>query len=50
MEAVNARSEARLAQAPDIETHVVAELDINKLERVRTDLPSLANRRPEVYG
>jgi predicted amidohydrolase len=38
-----------LAQAPDSETHVVAELDINKLERVRTDLPSLANRRPEIY-
>jgi predicted amidohydrolase len=39
-----------LAQAPDVETHVVAELDFDKLERVRTDLPSLANRRPEVYG
>jgi predicted amidohydrolase len=39
-----------LAQAPDVETHVVAELDLDKLERVRTDLPSLANRRPEVYG
>jgi predicted amidohydrolase len=39
-----------LAQAPDIETHVVAELDLARLQRIRTDLPSLANRRPEVYG
>ena len=39
-----------LAQAPDVETHVVAELDLAKLDRIRTDLPSLANRRPEVYG
>jgi predicted amidohydrolase len=39
-----------LAQAPDAETHVVAELDLAKQDRIRTDLPSLANRRPEVYG
>jgi len=39
-----------LAQAPDAETYVVAELDLSRLERIRADLPSLANRRPEVYG
>jgi predicted amidohydrolase len=38
-----------LAQAPDTETHVVAELDLARLTRIRADLPSLANRRPEVY-
>ncbi|MCW3021400.1 MAG: carbon-nitrogen hydrolase family protein [Conexibacter sp.] len=39
-----------LAQAPDAETYVIAELDLARLERIRADLPSLANRRPEVYG
>jgi predicted amidohydrolase len=39
-----------LAQAPDIETHIVAELHFAKQDRVRADLPSLANRRPEIYG
>ncbi len=39
-----------LAQAPDVETHVVADLDLDRLETIRRDLPSLANRRPEVYG
>jgi predicted amidohydrolase len=39
-----------LAQAADVECHVVAELDLDRLERIRADLPSLANRRPEVYG
>jgi predicted amidohydrolase len=39
-----------LAQAPDTETYVVAELDLARLERIRADLPSLANRRPEIYG
>jgi deaminated glutathione amidase len=39
-----------LAQAPDAETHIVADLDLDQQERVRTDLPSLANRRPEIYG
>jgi predicted amidohydrolase len=38
-----------LAQAPDTETHVIAELDLERLARIRADLPSLANRRPEVY-
>jgi predicted amidohydrolase len=39
-----------LAQAPDVECHIVAELDLDRLARIRADLPSLANRRPEVYG
>jgi deaminated glutathione amidase len=39
-----------LAQAPDTETYVIADLDLERLRRIRTDLPSLANRRPEVYG
>jgi deaminated glutathione amidase len=39
-----------LAQASDTETHIVAELDFPRLARIRADLPSLANRRPEVYG
>jgi predicted amidohydrolase len=39
-----------LAQAPDTETYVIADLDLARQDRIRTDLPSLANRRPEVYG
>jgi deaminated glutathione amidase len=39
-----------LAQAPDAETHVIADLDLDRLRRIRRDLPSLANRRPDVYG
>jgi predicted amidohydrolase len=39
-----------LAQAPDTETHVVADLDLDRLARIRAELPSLANRRPEIYG
>jgi len=39
-----------LAQAADIECHIVAELDLDRLARIRADLPSLANRRPEIYG
>src|SRR3954451_14433032 len=38
-----------LAQAPDIETFVVAELDLERQREIRRTLPSLANRRPEVY-
>src|SRR3954451_7708990 len=39
-----------LATAPDRVGHVVAELDLGAQERVRRELPSLANRRPEVYA
>ena len=38
-----------LAQAPDAETHVVADLDFARLEDVRRRIPSLANRRPGAY-
>jgi predicted amidohydrolase len=38
-----------LAQAPDGEGHIVAELDLARLEQIRAQLPALANRRPEVY-
>jgi deaminated glutathione amidase len=38
-----------LAQAPDGEGHVVAELDFDRLAQVRTRLPALANRRADVY-
>ncbi|HET8528989.1 MAG TPA: carbon-nitrogen hydrolase family protein [Gaiellaceae bacterium] len=37
-----------LAQAPDEETVVVAELDLARLRRIRADLPSLANRRLDI--
>jgi predicted amidohydrolase len=39
-----------LAQAADTETHVIADLDLDRQDRIRADLPSLANRRPEIYG
>ena len=38
-----------LAQAPDGEGHVVAELDIERLQEIRTRLPALANRRADAY-
>jgi predicted amidohydrolase len=38
-----------LAQAPDREGYIVAELDLDSQLEVRTRLPSLANRRPEAY-
>jgi deaminated glutathione amidase len=39
-----------LAGAPDGETAIVADLDIDNLERIRRTLPSLARRRPEAYA
>ncbi|HEY4281313.1 MAG TPA: carbon-nitrogen hydrolase family protein [Conexibacter sp.] len=39
-----------LATAPDDETYVAAELDFERLEQIRTTLPSLANRRPQAYA
>jgi predicted amidohydrolase len=39
-----------LATAPDDETHIVAELDFDRLEQIRQTLPSLANRRPRAYA
>ena len=38
-----------LAQAPDEETVIAAELDRARLEDIRTKLPSLANRQPDAY-
>ena len=38
-----------LAAAPDEECFIAAELDLDAEERVRADLPALANRRPDVY-
>jgi predicted amidohydrolase len=39
-----------LAQAPDREAAVVADLDLAQQDDVRTRLPSLANRREDAYG
>jgi predicted amidohydrolase len=38
-----------LAQAPDSEAHIVAELDLDRQREIRASLPSLANRRPGAY-
>ena len=38
-----------LAQAPDEDAVIAAELDRNRLEDVRKHLPSLANRQPAAY-
>ena len=38
-----------LAQAPDSETFITAELDLDRQAEIRRSLPSLANRRPEAY-
>jgi predicted amidohydrolase len=38
-----------LAQSPDSEGHVLAELDLDRQQQIRASLPSLANRRPAAY-
>jgi predicted amidohydrolase len=38
-----------LAQAPDAQGHIVAELDLQRLAQIREQLPSLANRRADAY-
>jgi predicted amidohydrolase len=38
-----------LATAPDTETFVTAELDLERQQEIRRTLPSLANRRPSAY-
>jgi predicted amidohydrolase len=38
-----------LAQAPDSQTHILAELDLERQLQIRSRLPSLANRRPQSY-
>ena len=39
-----------LATAPDTETFVIADLDLSRQTAIRAQLPSLANRRPDVYA
>jgi predicted amidohydrolase len=39
-----------LATAPDVETFIVAELDLERQAEIRRTLPSLANRRPRAYA
>jgi predicted amidohydrolase len=39
-----------LATAPDTECAVMADLDLGMLREIRRKFPSLANRRPEVFG
>jgi predicted amidohydrolase len=39
-----------LAQAPDAETFIAAELDLERQADIRRTLPSLANRRPQAYA
>jgi predicted amidohydrolase len=38
-----------IAQAPDAETFVTADLDLDRQAEIRRTLPSLANRRPRAY-
>jgi deaminated glutathione amidase len=38
-----------LAQAPDEQCFIAADLDLERQDRVRNTLPSLANRRPAAY-
>jgi predicted amidohydrolase len=38
-----------LAQAPDREGYILADLDFTAQDQMRAQLPSLANRRPETY-
>jgi predicted amidohydrolase len=38
-----------LAQAPDAEGHIVADLDLDRQLEIRARLPALANRRPSAY-
>jgi predicted amidohydrolase len=38
-----------LAQAPDAETFVIADLDLDRQAEIRRSMPSLANRRPAAY-
>jgi predicted amidohydrolase len=39
-----------VAQAPDTVGIVHAELDMDRVDAVRRQIPALANRRPEAYG
>lgn len=39
-----------LAQAPDVQTVITADLDMARLEDIRRRLPALAGRRPDAYA
>lgn len=39
-----------IASAGETETLFIADIDLNRVREVREKLPSLANRRPELYG
>jgi deaminated glutathione amidase len=39
-----------LAQAPDAETFIIADLDFARQDEIRRRVPSLANRRPHAYS
>jgi predicted amidohydrolase len=39
-----------LAQAPDTETAIVADVDFDVLKQVRRRIPALTHRRPKTYG
>jgi predicted amidohydrolase len=39
-----------LAQAPDTVCQIQAPLDLRRQEQIRSDLPALANRRPDAYA
>jgi predicted amidohydrolase len=39
-----------LAQAPDTETFITAQLDFDRQDEIRRSVPSLANRRPQAYA
>jgi predicted amidohydrolase len=39
-----------LATAPDGEGCIVVDLDLTAVDRVRAAIPSLANRRPDLYA
>jgi deaminated glutathione amidase len=39
-----------LAQAPDTVSNIVAELDLERQDQIRSELPALANRRPAAYS
>ncbi len=38
-----------LAQAPDGQGHIIADLDLERQREIRSSLPALANRRPGAY-
>ncbi|HEY2636103.1 MAG TPA: carbon-nitrogen hydrolase family protein [Solirubrobacteraceae bacterium] len=39
-----------LAQAPDAVGHVMADLDLDRVEQIRARMPALSHRRPELFA